>query len=125
MFAAAGWLDDPSGPVGAAGKGAPMNPRRALAIGLLVPFTLLTAYAVMEVGVLGIFRSGAHDPGAWQIFADLVVSLLLVLVWLVSDARQNGRNPWPWVVATLFTGSFAPLLYLATSPSAPHAPSRS
>lgn len=45
---------------------------------------------------------------------DLVIALGLVLVWLVQDARAQGRNPWPWVAITLATGSFGPLLYLLT-----------
>jgi hypothetical protein len=35
-----------------------------------------------------------------------------VLAWLWRDARANGRNPWPWMIATLLLGSFGPLVYL-------------
>ena len=87
--------------------------RRSLALVLLIPFSLLTLYAVLEVGYIGIFDYQRHSPAGWQVFADLVVALVLVLSWLVVDARKTGRNPWPWVVATLFLGSLAPLLYLA------------
>ncbi|MEM8660965.1 MAG: DUF2834 domain-containing protein [Pseudomonadota bacterium] len=85
---------------------------RALAIILLVPFTVLTAYTVVQVGYIGIFDYQRHSPAGWQVFADLVIALLLVLTWLIVDARRNGRNPWPWVVVTLVSGSFGPLLYL-------------
>jgi len=87
-----------------------------LGIALLVPFSLLTAYAVAQVGYIEIFDYQRHSPAGWQVFADLVVALVLVLVWLVADARRLGRNPWPWIVATFLTGSIGPLLYLATSP---------
>ena len=87
--------------------------RRTLAIVLLIPFSLLTLYAVLEVGYIGIFDYHRHSPAGWQVFADLVVALILVLSWLIVDARKSGRNPWPWVVATLFLGSIGPLLYLA------------
>jgi hypothetical protein len=30
-----------------------------------------------------------------------------------ADARQTGMNPWPFIVVTIFMGSFGPLLYLA------------
>ena len=43
---------------------------------------------------------------------DLVIACLLVLTWLIPEAKRNGNNPWPWVVITLFLGSFGPLLYL-------------
>lgn len=86
--------------------------KRTLAIIVLIPFTLLTVYAVAQVGYIGIFDYHRHSPAGWQVFADLVIALLLVLSWLVPEARRAGRNPWPWVVLTLFLGSFGPLLYL-------------
>jgi RsiW-degrading membrane proteinase PrsW (M82 family) len=90
--------------------------RRTLAIIILIPFTLLTAYAVHKVGYIGIFDYHRHSPAGWQVIADLVIALVLVLTWLVPEARRAGRNPWPWVVATLFLGSFGPLLYLVFAP---------
>ncbi len=94
-----------------------MPSRRTLALVILVPFTLLTAWAVAEVGYLGIIDYQRHSPGGVQVFVDLVIALVLVLIWMVSDAKKAGRNPWPWVVVTLAAGSFGPLLYLATTPS--------
>ncbi len=92
-----------------------MNNVRLLAIALLIPFAILTAYAVLEVGYIGIFDYHRHSPAGWQVFADLVIALILVLCWMIPDAKKVGRNPWPWVVMTLFLGSLSPLLYLATS----------
>lgn len=92
----------------------PVTHRRTLAIALLVPFGLITAYAVYRVGYTGIFAHALDGPAGWQLFADLVVALLLVLAWLIPAARREGRSPWPWVVLTLLLGSFGPLLYLVT-----------
>ena len=86
--------------------------RRILAIAILIPFTLLTLYAVSRVGYIGIFEYHLHSPAGWQVITDLVIALILVLTWLVPEARRAGRNPWPWVVLTLVAGSFGPLLYL-------------
>lgn len=94
-----------------------MPSRRTLALVLLVPFTLLTVYAVAQVGYVGIFDYQRHSPAGWQVFVDLVVALVLVLSWLVPEAKRNGRNPWPWVAATLLLGSIGPLLYLVFAPS--------
>ena len=56
-----------------------------------------------------------------QVFTDLVIALVLVLLWLIPEAKRNGKSPWPWVVLTLVSGSFGPLLYLifAGEPSEP------
>ena len=85
---------------------------RTLAIIILIPFTLLTVYAVAEVGYIGIFDYHRHSPAGWQVITDLVIALLLVLTWLIPEAKRAGRNPWPWVAITLFAGSIGPLLYL-------------
>lgn len=90
-----------------------MKPLKIFALALLLPFLGLTFYAIYQVGYIGIFDYHRHSPAGWQVFADLVVALLLVLCWLIPDARKNGLNPIPWVVATLFLGSIGPLLYLA------------
>jgi drug/metabolite transporter (DMT)-like permease len=94
-----------------------MKNRRLLAIAILIPFTLLTVYAVAEVGYIGLIDYHRHSPAGWQVFTDLVVALILVLTWLIPEARRTGRNPWPWVAATLFLGSIGPLLYMATDRS--------
>lgn len=88
--------------------------RRLLALGLLVPFTALTIWSVKSVGVMGILAT-AQTPGGAQVFADLVIALILLLTYLVPQARAEGRNPYPWVILTVCLGSFGPLLYLATA----------
>ena len=84
---------------------------------LLIPFSLLTIYAIYKVGYIGVFDYQRHSPAGWQVFADLVIACLLLLTWLVPHAEKNGRNPWPFVVITVFLGSLGPLLYLATNKS--------
>ena len=79
---------------------------------VLIDFLALTAYAVSQVGYLGILEAGLASWGSAQIFADLVIACSLAVVWMVVDARERGLNPWPYVGVTLFAGSFGPLLYL-------------
>ncbi|NND66134.1 MAG: DUF2834 domain-containing protein [Halioglobus sp.] len=87
--------------------------KRTLAIVILIPFLALTLYSVAQDGYVGLFEYQMQSPAGWQVLVDLVIALLLVLSWLVPEARRQGKNPWPWVVATLFLGSISPLLYLA------------
>lgn len=87
--------------------------RRILAIAILLPFSLLSLYAVYQVGYVGIVDYHRHSPAGWQVFADLVIACVLLLTWLVPEAKREGRNPWPYVLTTVFLGSIGPLLYLA------------
>lgn len=80
----------------------------------LVLFGALTAAALWQHGYWGIFEPHFQSFGGAQVFADLVIALALVMVWMWHDARATGRNVWPWIAATLTLGSFGPLLYLLT-----------
>lgn len=77
-------------------------------------FGVLTAMALADVGYLGIIAPHFQSWGAGQVLADLVILAVLACVWMVSDARRRGTNPWPFVVVTLVAGSFGPLCYLAS-----------
>jgi hypothetical protein len=88
-----------------------MNERN-VAIAILIPFTLLTLYTIFDVGYLGIFEYHIHSSAGWQVITDLVIACLLILMWLVPNAKESGRNPWPYVAVTLTLGSIGPLLYL-------------
>ncbi|MEM8983191.1 MAG: hypothetical protein AAGC71_09200 [Pseudomonadota bacterium] len=92
-----------------------MPSQRTIAWILLIPFAGLTAYAVYAVGYVGIFDYHRHSPAGWQVFTDLVVALVLVLTWLIPDARRHGRSVPIWVVLTLFLGSLGPLIYIVTA----------
>lgn len=91
--------------------------QRSLIALILVPFGILTAVALWQYGYWGILAPHFQSSGEAQVLADLVIALSLVLVWLWKDAQATGRNPWPWVIATLTAGSFGPLLYLLTRES--------
>ena len=91
--------------------------RRSLAILILIPFCVLSIYAVWQVGYVGIFDYHRHSPSGWQVITDLVIACVLVLTWLIPEAQRTGRSPWPYVVITLFLGSIGPLLYLSLDTS--------
>ena len=40
--------------------------------------------------------------------------ILQALTAREAVAKAAGRNPWPWIAATLVVGSLSPLLYLLT-----------
>lgn len=90
---------------------------KAIVLAVLVPFTALTGMALFEDGLAGFPAAITHSWAAGQIFVDLVIAIGIILVWLYRDARALGRNPWPWIAASLAFGSFGPLLYLLTRPA--------
>jgi len=90
---------------------------RVLLIAVLIVFGIYSSYAVYEVGYIGIFASHQHVAGI-QVLSDLVIALTLVIIWMVKDSRDQGRNAWPFVIATLALGSIGPLLYLLFGRSA-------
>ena len=89
---------------------------RTLLAAVLLPFSLLSGAALWYHGYWGILEPHFKSFGEGQVLADLVIALTLVMVWMWRDAQATGRNPWPWIVATLVTGSFGPLIYLLTRP---------
>lgn len=80
----------------------------------LILFGALSAVALWQHGLWGIIAPLFQSFGAAQVFADLLIALVMVMVWMWHDARTTGRNVWPWIVATLALGSFGPLVYLLT-----------
>lgn len=88
--------------------------QRSLIVVILLAFGALSATALWQYGYWGILAPHFQNSGAGQVLADLVIALSLVMVWMWRDAKATGRNPWPWIIATLATGSFGPLFYLLT-----------
>lgn len=89
-----------------------MTWKKAVLWFVFVDFALLTAWALWSGGLEGIVRTHTASPGGLQVMFDLFISVGLVCSWMVADARRRGVAAWPWVIATLCTGSLAPLAYL-------------
>jgi len=77
-------------------------------------FGVLSALALREVGYFGIIEPHFQSWGQGQVLADLVILAVLGCIWMTEDARARGIASWPFVVVTLFAGSFGVLLYLVT-----------
>ena len=90
---------------------------RLLIIITLILFGALTVAGLWQDGISAIVAPHFQSFAGGQVFADLVIALSLVIVWIWHDARASGRSPWPWIIATLALGSFGPLLYLLTRKS--------
>jgi len=90
---------------------------RKLIIAALIPFAALTGVAFWVDGIAGFPDAITHSRASAQIYVDLVLAIVVLSVWMHRDARSNGKNPWPWIVAAAVVGMFSPLVYLLTRPS--------
>ena len=89
-----------------------MNWKKILLLFVLVDFAIITGLALQDVGYIGIFTTHLQNWGGVQVIVDLVIVCTLAIIWMLADASKRGLNAWPFVVITLFLGSFGPLLYL-------------
>jgi len=89
-----------------------MNKKQIGLAVLLFDFAALTAYAVAQYGIVGLFEAAFANAATTLVFVDLAIALSLVIAWMWQDARARGVSPLPYVVLTLGFGSVGPLLYL-------------
>ncbi len=85
---------------------------------ILMAFGALTAFALYHHGgLIEFLLFFTRDPASWQVFADLIITMCLLLVFIRRDAQATGRPFWPWAIFSLCVGSFGPLLYFITRKS--------
>jgi hypothetical protein len=92
-----------------------MQVRKPILAFILVAFSIQGVYVLSQVGYWNIWIHNLNHVTGQQVFADLLISLSLVMVWMWHDAKTTGRNVWPWIALTLAAGSFGPLIYLLTT----------
>jgi hypothetical protein len=90
-----------------------MSSRLIALVAVIAGFGALTAAALLESGYVGIFTMHLQSWAGMQVLVDLVIACVLACIWMIVDARDRGMSAWPFVVITLFAGSFGPLFYLA------------
>jgi hypothetical protein len=89
-----------------------MNYKQILLSLVLLEFLAATIWAYASMGVVGAFAVIADNPATMLITFDLLIALVFSTVWMVSDAKKRGANPWPYLALTLATGSGGLLAYL-------------
>jgi len=91
-----------------------MSYRSIMLLLVIAAFGALSALALQDVGYFGIIAPHFRSWGGAQVFADLIILAVLFCIWMVRDARQCGVAAWPFILMTVFLGSFGPLFYLIT-----------
>jgi len=89
------------------------NMMKAILASVLLFFVGINLYALTMSGWDG-FLSFIDGANGWTVLAvtDLCISLGLVSVWLIQDAKSRGRSALGYVLLTITTGSIGPLVYL-------------
>ena len=82
-------------------------------VAVILCFGLLSTFALMDAGYVGIITMHFRSWGGAQVFADLVILAILACRWMRRDAPAHGLPAWPFIAITLVAGSFGPLIYLA------------
>ncbi len=90
---------------------------KPLLLVITIAFAVLTAFSIIDFGVLGIFAEATQNTATLQIFVDLILCALFIIVWLRHDTSRTGRSFPLWAIITLAIGAFGPLLYLLTRKS--------
>ena len=89
-----------------------MSGRSIVVVLVIAAFAVLSTLALMDVGYFGIIAPHFRSWGGAQVFADLVIMGVLGCIWMARDARASGLPAWPFILITVFFGSFGPLFYL-------------
>ncbi len=94
-----------------------MSPRRLFLVVVLVAFTAYSTFVVGTRGYFGFLTLAWRERWGMQVLLDLTIALLLFWDRALADPRARARGPvWPWLVATVFLGSIAPLVWLLLAP---------
>jgi len=93
-------------------EGKTMNLRKLLLWFIFIDFAAFSAWVMWHEGYMGIWQAGFVSSASLQILLDLAICCFLICSWIKRDAEERGVNPYPWIIATLLTGSIAPLVYL-------------
>ena len=82
----------------------------------LVFFLFLTFRVIGAYGYLGAIMTFNANPITELMSVDLILSLILVCVWMVRDARKHEKSYIPFLLLTAGFGVAGPLLYLLLRP---------
>ena len=79
---------------------------------VLIAFTAATAFSNYRHGYIAFVSYALATEATELLFVDLALSLVLVSIGLVRDARSRGARYLPYLALALLFGSVGPLLYL-------------
>lgn len=95
---------------------------KKIALLLVLAFFLFLNYlALNDFGYMGVIEWFGANSATVLLSWDLIISLTLICIWIVQDARSSGRHYLLYLLVTLFFGVAGPLLYLIVREFSPQA----
>jgi len=88
-----------------------MSKQRIIPLIVFIAFAIWTAILSHNYNFLSFFKPIFASGPATQVLTDLTIAITMVLIWIYKDAAATNRKFWPYLVITIFLGSFGPLLY--------------
>jgi hypothetical protein len=79
---------------------------------LLLVFSAATAFAIYRHGYTAFVTYALANEATQLLFADLAINLVLVVVWMIADARSRQASYVPFLILAFLFGTVGPLLYL-------------
>lgn len=89
-----------------------MNTRQLVTTAVLLPFLALTGYVLATAGLVGFYAEMMGSASTVLAMTDISLSLGLILLWMIGDARATGTPFTPYLLITLAIGVAGPLGYL-------------
>lgn len=83
----------------------------ALALILLVTFTVYSVGVAIEHGPFGFVAVPLQGGWNTQVFLDLALALFGFFTLAIPDAKRHGISAWPYFIVALLVGSIAMLAY--------------
>lgn len=87
-------------------------PLVTLLVGIWIAFVTFTVAVIAEYGLIGFLEAALANRAVTQVTIDLVFSIIIALGFIRIDARRRGLPFWPYVVATIASGSIGLIAYL-------------
>lgn len=90
--------------------------KQKLAMAVFFVFLVWSGYLSIGYNYFDFIKAALSNGPSLQVATDLGIALSMILIVIYQDAKRSDRRFWPYMIITLFLGSFGPLLYLILSP---------
>jgi Terpene cyclase DEP1 len=99
-------------PTQARAEGVRNTPLLLLLVAIWIAFVTFTIAVLIDYGLVGFIEAVVDNGAVTQVTIDLVLSIVIALGFIRVDARRMGLPYWPYLLATIASGSIGLIAYL-------------